>query len=124
MIRNFLLVGMGGAVGSMLRYGIALLLRNPGFPLATLLVNIIGSGILGMVLGAAQKTNGLSEDWKLFLATGICGGFTTFSTFAGENLQLLREGRWGQGGLYILLSLVFGIAATAAGFRLTTHSSF
>ncbi len=118
MVRQLLLVGMGGALGSMLRYGAALLVRTAGFPWATFLVNIAGSLLIGVFMGFFQEENSGHASWKLFLATGICGGFTTFSTFSVENLRLLQEGKWGLAGGYILLSLCLGIAATWLGFRL------
>lgn len=117
MIRNFLLIGIGGGIGSMLRYGASLLVGQKTFPLATLLINIIGSFIIGLVIAAALKQD-INNNWKLFLATGICGGFTTFSAFSLENLQLLQNERYGLFVLYLALSIVGGLAAVWCGFKL------
>jgi len=118
MIRNFLLVGMGGALGSMLRYGSGLLIGPKPFPLATLLINITGSFIIGVVMAYGLKNEAFADNWKLFLATGICGGFTTFSAFSLDNLQLFQNGKFGMFTLYITSSVLLGIAAVWVGFKL------
>jgi fluoride exporter len=118
MIKNLLLVGLGGSIGSMVRYAASLLIRSKLFPYATLSVNIIGSFIIGLVFAMSIKEEGLSNNWKLFLATGICGGFTTFSAFSLENMGLLQSGKIGIALTYIILSVVLGIAATFVGYQL------
>ncbi|MEP7255045.1 MAG: fluoride efflux transporter CrcB [Ferruginibacter sp.] len=118
MIKNLLLVGLGGGIGSMLRYGTALLINTKLFPYATLTVNIIGSFIIGIVFALTVKEEVLSQQWKLFLATGICGGFTTFSAFSLENLGLLQSGKYGMAITYISLSIILGIIATFLGYQL------
>lgn len=118
MIKNILLVGLGGGIGSMLRYAATLLLTAKSFPYTTLSVNTIGSFIIGLVLALCMKDENFANNWKLFLATGICGGFTTFSAFTHENMQLLQNGKTGIAFLYIALSVVLGIAATFAGYQL------
>ena len=118
MIKNLLLVGLGGSLGSMIRYGTSLLIRSKLFPFATLSVNIIGCFIIGLVFALSIKEESISDNWKLFLATGICGGFTTFSAFSLENLGLLQSGRIGIAMIYIILSIVLGIAATWLGYLL------
>ena len=118
MIKNLLLVGLGGSIGSMVRYAVSFLIRSKSFPLATLSVNIIGSFIIGFVFAISLKEGGLSNNWKLFLATGICGGFTTFSAFSLENMGLLQSGKIGMAVTYILLSIVLGIVATFLGYLL------
>ncbi|MFM6926789.1 MAG: fluoride efflux transporter CrcB [Ferruginibacter sp.] len=118
MIRNVLLVGLGGSIGSMVRYAVSLLMNSKSFPYATLSVNIIGSFIIGVVFALGIKEGGLSGNWRLFLATGICGGFTTFSAFSLENMGLLQSGRIGVALTYIMISLVLGIAATFLGYQL------
>ena len=115
MIKNFLLVGLGGGIGSMLRYASGLLINSKYFPYATLAVNIIGSFIIGIVLAMSIKDEGITDQWKLFLATGICGGFTTFSTFAYENMNLLRTGDYLYFGLYAAGSVILGIAIVYVG---------
>lgn len=117
MIKDFLLVGAGGAIGSMLRYGSNVLYSSKSFPATTLAINIIGSLVIGVVMGFCLK-NESSANWKLFLATGICGGFTTFSAFSYENLLLLQNGKVFTSLLYIVGSVVFGIAATWLGYKI------
>ena len=118
MIKNLLLVGFGGGIGSMLRYGTALLMNTKLFPYATLTVNITGSFIIGIVFAMSIKEEGLSNNWKLFLATVICGGFTTFSAFSLENMGLLQSGKYGMAITFISLSVVLGIIATFLGYHL------
>ncbi len=119
MLKNLLLVGLGGSIGSMLRYLAGHYIKSQGFPFHTLLVNIIGSLLIGMVIGMSLKDINFSNDWKLFLATGICGGFTTFSALSLENLQMLQQQKYFLSLLYISASIVLGIAAAWLGFKLT-----
>jgi fluoride exporter len=118
MIKNILLVGLGGGIGSVFRYLVSLALPAGNFPLATLAVNISGCLIIGIVFALSVKQEGLADTWKLFLATGICGGFTTFSAFSLENIGMLQSGKTGMAFLYIALSVVLGIAATFTGYQL------
>ena|ERR1700754_3679113 len=118
MIKNILLVGLGGGIGSVIRYAAYLLTGIKKFPYATLSVNIIGSFVIGIVLAITMKDEHFANNWKLFLATGICGGFTTFSAFSLENVQLLQSGKTGVAFLYIVLSVLLGIAATFSGYQL------
>lgn len=118
MIKNLLLVGLGGALGSMLRYVTGLLIHTRVFPYATLAVNITGSFIIGIVFAMSIQQEPLSNNWKLFLATGICGGFTTFSAFALENMGLLQNGKYGMAIAVISLSVILGIVATFLGYQL------
>jgi len=118
MIKNILLIGLGGGIGSMCRYWASLLLLNKSFPVATLLINISGSFIIGLVAAYALKNEWFAANWKLFLATGICGGFTTFSAFSLENLQLLQQGKYLWALLYIAASIVLGLIATFFGYKL------
>jgi len=122
-MKNVLLVGLGGGIGSMLRYGSSLLFSARHFPYSTLAVNIIGSFIIGLVLALSVKNDAFDTSWKLFLATGICGGFTTFSAFSMENLQLLQAGKYTIALCYTLISIGLGIAAAWAGFKLITFNS-
>lgn len=122
LLKNFLLVGLGGAAGSMLRYGMYLLFPVKDFPLATLIVNIIGSFIIGVVIALSIKDAAFLNNWKLFLATGICGGFTTFSAFSAENMSLLQNQKYLMAVAYITISMVAGIAAAWLGFKLINHN--
>ncbi len=117
MFKNFLLVGLGGALGSMLRYAVYLLVIVKQFPYGTFIVNIAGSFIIGLVLALSLKNELFLNNWKVFLATGICGGFTTFSAFTAENVVLLQNGKYGIALIYICLSILLGIAAVALGYK-------
>lgn len=101
---KLLLVGLGGALGAMLRYLISLLPVKRTFPLPTLTINLLGAVLIGFVVGLAEG-EGLSADKALFWKTGVCGGFTTFSTFSLETLQLFENGRLILGGVYVVLSV-------------------
>lgn len=118
LFRNIILVGLGGMVGSVLRYLAAHFIRHDSFPYATFAVNIAGSFLIGMVMGNVSQHDNLGN-WRLFLATGICGGFTTFSAFAWENLQLLNQQRYAGFALYTGSTLLVGMAAVMAGYWLT-----
>ena len=118
MLKNLLLVGLGGAAGSMLRFLFSTWLRHSSFPLATLLVNIIGSFLIGLVIATSLRNPSFDANWKLFLATGICGGFTTFSAFSAENLQLIQQGRMGLFALYAMGSVLLGLGAAWMGFNM------
>lgn len=122
MFNNILLVGLGGAVGSILRYLCQKWINDwyhHNFPLATFLVNILGCLLIGFFYGLGEKGNILSPQTRLLLITGFCGGFTTFSTFAFENVNLLRVGDNFYFLLYILGSLVLGILAVYLGKYMT-----
>ena len=118
MIKNLLLIGLGGAAGSMLRYAFAVWFKHANFPLATFLVNIIGSFVIGLVFAYALRSESFAINWRLFLAAGICGGFTTFSAFSLESLSLLQQQRIGMFFLYVIGSLLLGLAATWLGYSL------
>lgn len=118
MLKNFLLVGMGGGIGSMIRYGCNVFIGIKPFPFATLIINIAGSLIIGTVLGLSLKNETFANNWKLFFATGICGGFTTFSSFSLENMQLLQNGKYFLCAAYIVASVVLGISAVLLGYKI------
>ena len=118
MLKNLLLVGLGGGLGSVLRYGTSLLMNTKLFPWATLAVNITGSLVIGIVFALSIRQEPLTDNWKLFLATGICGGFTTFSAFSLENIGLLQSGKYGMAIAYIIASIILGTAATFLGYHL------
>ena len=118
MIKNILLVGLDGGLGSILRYGSSILITTKYFPYATLAINIIGSFFIGIIFAVSIKDISFLNNWRLFLATGICGGFTTFSAFSLENLALLQNGKYVMALIYITASIVLGIAATWGGYKL------
>ncbi len=116
MLKNFLLVGLGGAAGSVMRYAFYVLINTKQFPWATLAVNILGSFIIGLVMATSLRDDQFLNNWKLFLATGVCGGFTTFSAFSYENLSLLQSEKYVTALLYIMASIVFSMVAVWLGF--------
>ncbi|MFM2359747.1 MAG: fluoride efflux transporter CrcB [Bacteroidota bacterium] len=121
MWRNFLFVASGGALGSMLRYATGLVINNKTFPLATLMVNIIGSFIIGVVLAMSEKSAAFESQWKVLLASGICGGFTTFSSFSAENMQLIQQQKIALFAVYAGISIVLGILAAWLGYKLISN---
>ena len=115
---TLLIIGVGGFIGSVLRYITVRLVDsklNALFPFGTLTVNIVGSFLLGMIYMLALRKVGVSENARLFLGVGFCGGFTTFSAFALENFNLLEQKFISISLLYITISVVMGILALAAG---------
>ena len=100
------------------RYGLSLLPWQGELPLLTLATNLLGAILIGLVVGAGQRWANLSPTLLLFLRVGVCGGFTTFSTFSLESLTLLEKGRWLLGGGYMALSVIFCLAGVALGQRL------
>jgi fluoride exporter len=122
MFKTLLLVGTGGFLGSISRFLASRVIQEhlpATFPLGTFLVNVTGCFFIGLIYGFSDKGTLLNTGWKLFLAVGFCGGFTTFSTFANENLALLRDGDIYHFMLYTFSSVILGIAATFAGVILT-----
>lgn len=123
-MKDLLLVGLGGFAGSVCRYGVGISAArffHGNFPFGTLIVNIVGSLIIGILAGYFLK-NQSQHAMSLFLITGFCGGFTTFSTFSFDNLKLIKEGMISTFALYGLGSILFGIIFCAAGFWLTYKS--
>lgn len=122
MLRAFLLVGLGGAIGSMARYGVSLIINRLyvlSFPLATFLINILGCFLIGLLFGIAQKQDDIQSGIWLILATGFCGGFTTFSAFALENSNLLKANLNITALLYTALSVVLGILLCRLAISIT-----
>jgi CrcB protein len=121
MLRNFLLVGAGGALGSVLRYAVALLLprAGKGFPWATLSVNLVGCLLIGLLAGLAPRHRWMFHTGWVLLATGLCGGFTTYSAFALDNIKLFEVGGNIIALIYTLISLVAGIILCYAGYAIT-----
>ena len=121
MFKLILLVGAGGFIGSVGRYLVQLLFCKNTlsvFPYNTIIVNILGSLLIGIIYALSEKQNIMTPEWRIFLATGICGGFTTFSAFSYENISLLRDGQLMQALVYSSLSIIFGLLATYIGIIL------
>jgi len=119
-MKQLLLVFVGGGFGSVLRYTIGKYLNNAetGIPYGTFAANILGSLLIGIILGLAAKNDTLSQNQTLILATGFCGGFTTFSTFAYENHLFLKSGDFTSFAVYTIASFVIGFLAVFAGMYL------
>ena len=119
-MKHILLVFFGGGIGSVLRYLIGKWLNNSsdGIPYGTFMANILGSLLIGVILGLASKNNSLTQNQTLLLATGFCGGFTTFSTFAYENHVFLKSGDFTSFALYTIGSFVIGFLAVFLGIFL------
>ena len=112
---TLLLVLLGGAVGAPVRYLTDRALRDRS-PLGTLVVNVVGSALLGALIGAGDA---LPVTMRTLVGTGFCGALTTYSTFSLDTLRLVEEGRAGRAALYVSASLVLGLAAAAGGFTAT-----
>ena len=111
-------VALGGACGAAVRYGISLLPVRMDFPVLTLMTNFLGALLIGVIVGMADEGR-LTPNQTLFWKTGVCGGFTTFSTFSLESLTLLERGKWLLGGSYMLLSMALCLLGAALGQRLS-----
>ena len=122
-MKNFLLVFLGGGLGSGLRFLISNSLNQHEkiLPFGTFFINMIGCFLIGLILGYAQKENTISANQTLLLATGFCGGFTTFSAFANENLELIKNGEIFNFSVYTIGSILIGILAVSIGLYLTKN---
>lgn len=122
MMRDLILVFLGGGMGSMCRYGVgAYLLKSVAvrFPVATLMANALGCLLIGLLMG--YLSNRPATFWSLLFVTGFCGGFTTFSTFSNETFQYFRQGLYGVALTYVALSLLLGLLMVALGFLVTKN---
>lgn len=111
-------IAFGSALGGAARYSLGGLIQRiaPGeFPLGTLLINVLGSFLLGFVIRYALETPAVSAEVRAFLTIGVCGGFTTFSTFSYESAMLLERGEWSRLALYAGLSLLLTIGGVLVG---------
>ena len=122
-MNSFLLVGLGGALGSMARYGVSILMGrtfSTAFPVSTLLVNVLGSLAMGMFVGLMAR---LLPDWqaeaRLIVAVGLLGGFTTFSSFSLDTIILIERGALAQAIGYVALSVVVCLAGLYLGLLIT-----
>ena len=120
ILKNIILVGSGSFIGGAARYLISLAMKDvsKGFPRGTLLVNLAGCLLIGLALGLFSRTQSEGSSWSLFITVGLCGGFTTFSTFSKEALAMLQCGNLSGFAAYICISLSAGIALVAAGYAL------
>lgn len=117
-MKPLFLVGIGGGLGSIFRYLISIFVGKHVpivFPMGTFLVNISGCFLIGIFYSLSEKYSGFNPEWRLFLVTGICGGFTTFSTYSYDSLLLLKQGANLSFLLYAIGSVVLGLLATFAG---------
>ena len=126
MLMNFLLVGMGSAIGGCARYGAGLLINanwRDAFPLGTFAINVMGSFAIGVLASWLSEASADAPEntYKLLFMVGLCGGFTTFSSFSMETLNLLRSGQTAIALGYIASSVVLCVVATAIGYSLIKH---
>ena len=120
IIKNIAVIGAGSFVGGTARFLVSLMMKgaSKGFPWATLIVNLVGCFLIGLLWGLFSRTASEDNNWALFLTVGLCGGFTTFSTFSKEALMMLQSGNiWGFAG-YIALSVTASVALVAVGYYL------
>ena len=118
-MKELLIVGLGGFASSISRYltQLALISRfSLLFPLGTLAINLVGSLVVGLIFGYAERFQWMNPEWRLFLAIGFCGGFTTFSSFAFDNLRLLEDNNYYQLFWYVSLSLILSVVLTWGGY--------
>lgn len=122
MLKTLLVIGSGSFLGGIARYLTSRVLQNSfasAFPFGTMAVNLLGCLLIGLIFGMSERTNLLNDEWRLFLTVGFCGGFTTFSTFAYENVTLLRDGSFLYFTVYTGLSVFLGLAAVFFGNAVT-----
>lgn len=115
------MVGVGSFIGGVGRYLISLLIQNKflsTFPYGTLAVNIIGCFLIGVVYALSDKGS-VNMEWRLFFATGVLGGFTTFSSFSNDTISMMRDGQYWHAFAYVAFSVIIGLAATFIGISLT-----
>lgn len=115
---SFISVACGGAIGAMCRYAMSLMPIKTYFPLITLMTNVLGALLIGFIVGIVSNRNDISKNAELFWKTGLCGGFTTFSTFSLETLTLLEDKSYVTGGSYIVLSIICCLIGLACGRKL------
>lgn len=118
MLKILFIIGSGSFIGGIARYLTSRYIQNTlisAFPYGTFVVNILGCFLIGLFFGISERGNFINTEWRMFLTVGFCGGFTTFSTFATENVALLRDGNFFYFALYTGLSVFLGLMATYLG---------
>ena len=123
---EYITIALGGGIGAVMRYGITLLVQSwtgPGFPYGTLVVNVVGSLLIGFVVVFLNHRYHGNEVLRLFLVIGILGGFTTFSAFSLDTLKLVEKGQWGLAGAYVVGTVTLSLAAVFAGVFLARGTS-
>ncbi len=124
-ITHLLIVGLGGFIGSVLRYltggAVHQLLHNSSFPYGTMTVNILGCFLIGLVTGLVELRQLLSPEIRLFLLIGVLGGFTTFSTFGYETMTLIRDGELLSAGSNVVIQVIVGLSAVWLGYTVTQY---
>lgn len=120
ILKNTLMVGCGSFIGGAARYLVSISMKTvgKGFPWGTLVVNLVGCLAIGLLWGFFSKSASENSSWALFMTVGICGGFTTFSTFSKEALMMLQAGNFFSLLAYVAISVIAGIALVAAGYYL------
>jgi fluoride exporter len=121
-LKTILFIAFGGGLGSVLRYLTSLFFAKfqwNNFPLGTLVANILGCFLIGVFFGYFEKQSVFSQELRFFLVTGICGGYTTFSTFSNENIQLIQSNQIGTAFLYTGVSIIVGFGMTFLGLLIT-----
>lgn len=122
MVKSLFIVGMGGFIGTVLRFLISRYIQDSFtsvFPWSTFIINISGSFLIGIFYGISEKDNFMSPEWRIFLTVGICGGFTTFSSLSNDAFILLQSKELFRFSLYISLSFFLGLFAVFIGRHLT-----
>lgn len=121
-MRNTLAVALGGAVGTLARYGLGTWIQRATstFPLSTLVINVTGSFLLGFLMRWLLSTTATPE-LRVALTIGVCGGYTTFSTFSYETARLIESGSWARASVYVAASVVVSLVATFAGFAMAVR---
>ncbi|MBE6720713.1 MAG: fluoride efflux transporter CrcB [Ruminococcaceae bacterium] len=117
---SFIFVALGGALGAVLRYAISLIPVKTDFPVLTLITNVVGAVAIGFIVGLVSEKENVSPNTVLFWKTGVCGGFTTFSTFSLEAITLFESKMYFLGGIYIVLSVAFCLLGIFCGKKLAT----
>jgi fluoride exporter len=120
-VNAVLAIALGGGLGAVARHGVgvlALRLFGPGFPWGTLIVNVAGCFVVGLAVAGFMRLGGISDTLRLFLTTGVLGGFTTFSAFSLDAMKLVQAGQWTVATAYVLASVVLSLLAVFAGFSM------